>query len=165
MHIEKGKILRLFAYIIYALFAIMVFVRGIETTNDSASYIGMSSFRGPLYPLLIRLLFFIGGNNYKIWLLCFQIIFGAFGIYIYCSFFYRFFKLKYWLTFILSLSIASPYFFSSTIANLVMTEAISYPLILIAIRYLTESVFTQNLKSFTIYLICCIPLILIRGQF
>ncbi len=165
MKINKDKILRWFSYFVYSLIVLLVFLNGIYTTNDSASYIGMSSMRSPVYPLLIKLFYFIGGNNYQIWLLCFQIIFGTFGLYVFCSFVHRFFKLEYWLTFLLSLSLLAPYFLFGQIANIVMTEAIAYPLFLIAIRFLIESVIDRRMRPFIIYLFCCIPLIMTRGQF
>lgn len=125
----------------------------------------MSSMRSPIYPLLIKLFYFTGGNNYQTWLLCFQILFGAFGIFVFCRFIHDFFKMEYWQTFILVLLIATPYIFSGKIANQVMTEAIAYPMFLICIRYLIESVFDKRIRPFIIYMICCIPLILTRGQF
>jgi hypothetical protein len=165
MKSKKEKILHWLTYFIYVLIAIYVFLKGIQTTNDSASYMGMSSMRSPIYPLLIKLFYFIGGNHNQVWLLCFQILFGALGVYIFCSFIHRFFKLEYWLTFLLSLFLLVPYFIFGKIANVVMTEAIAYPLFLITIRFLIESVFNRRMRTFVMYLFCCIPLIMTRGQF
>ena len=165
MHISKDKVIRWLSYVVYLLLIAFVFRNGIHTTNDSGSYIGMSSIRSPMYPALIKLFYFIGGNHYQIWLFCFQILFGTFGIFVFSSFLHRFFKLKYWLTFLLVLFVAAPYFIYGKIANLVMTEAIAYPLFLISVRFLIESVFYKRMKPFAIYLICCIPLWLTRGQF
>jgi len=165
MNINKDKTIHWLSYVVYLLLIAFVFRNGIHTTGDSASYIGMSSIRSPMYPALIKLFYFIGGNHYQIWLLCFQILFGTFGIFVFSRFLHQFFKLNDFLTFVLTLFLSIPYFFYGKIANLVMTEAIAYPLFLISVRFLIESVFDKRMRPFVIYMICSVPLVLTRGQF
>jgi hypothetical protein len=165
MKTYSDKVFRWTSFVIYLIAGVYVLYNGMATTNDSASYIGMSSMRSPLYPLLIKLLYFIGGSSYKFCLLCFQTFFGAFGIYVFCSFVHRYFKMLYWLSFLLSICLLAPYIVFGEIANIIMTEAIAYPLFLIAIRFLTEAVLEKRARPFIFYMLCCIPLILTRGQF
>jgi len=165
MKSNKEKIFIGLTVVIYALICLMIFLKGIVLTNDSDGYIGMSSVRSPVYPLLIKFFFFIGKGNYLVWLLCFQILWGALGVFVFSRFIYSFFKAAYWLVFLLSLGLLAPYFIFGSIANQVMTEAIAYPAFLFAIRHLTEAVFDKRMKPFVIFMLFSVLLILTRGQF
>jgi len=150
-----------FSYILIVGYLISI---GIKYAPDSKGYLEMHPIRTPLYPLIIKLLQLAGGHYFHLLTLVFQIGIGITAVYIFSSYWMQTFNLPIWITFLISLVCFAPYIISEN-GNYILSEAIAYPLFLIAMRYFFSALLSKKFNHFYIYLLFLLLLILTRSQF
>lgn len=135
---------------------------------DSGGYITASINRSPLYPLLIQGFSFFDSSLQLLILL--QLLLGWVAVHVFLNALQRIFKLDLLLSIIVLIFIALPYYFIFLsvplfVGNVIMTEAICYPLFLLAIAAICHAVQQQQLRFYIYFIILTMLLILTRRQF
>ena len=109
----------------------------------------------------------IAGSSYATVVVILQQLAGVLAAYFLCSFFRERFELPYWLFSLIMVIALSPYFSVHTgkIGNTIQSEGLTYPLFLLALRYLFLSIADVNTKAFAAYIYVLTLLLLSRSQF
>ncbi len=151
---------------ILALLFLIVFVYvlqgGILLYNDSDGYLDMSIIRLPLYPLLLKLLYY---ENFSVPLLLFQEGIICFSIYVLLLNLKKHLLLASYWYILLAAILVWPCFSGLKIANSILSEPIAYSLYLLCFSFLSTAYFTLKKKYVLYGLAILFLLLLTRGQF
>lgn len=155
-----------FIYILISLVTlIFVLNKGAIYFPDSDGYLQMALFRSCGYPVFIAFHQYLFGENFIPALIFTQFIstFLA-GLFLVRSI-RKSVNLNKWLAIILFVAILLPVFTGIKSANLILSEAIAYPLYLFIIGNILLGIIRKQNKNFYFSFILTFILILVRGQF
>ncbi len=169
IQISKKVVLNVLSFILLLLtlklFA-AILNEGPMIANDTLSYVNCSAFRPFFYPLVLKLNALINGDNNYSNLVLFQNFLGFAAAEFTARKFMHFFdlnRIQKWALFIVLLA---PYYISfHNVGNLILTEAIAYPLFLMAIYFLFEGIINKKTRSLIYFTLLLSLLIFVRRQF
>lgn len=154
----------LYGFLLVGVFAYLASL-GPMTAPDTASYTGLATYRSPLYPLILRInTFFFGAENYGV-LYLLQILFGLSGVHFLIKTLKGLFQFEGWVTLPLLLVFGIPLYGMVYFGNRILTEAICYPLFLMAFGTLLTGLLRQKTTSLLWFLLWTACLVLTRRQF
>lgn len=154
----------LFAFkVILGISLIFLISKGCDTQPDSGSYLGGSLVRYPLYPLFLKFNHYLFNSNNFV-LAFMQVLIGYISCYFISYNIKSMLRLNNYIFSFLFIIFLIPYF-SIFIGNYILSEAIAYPLFLLAITFLLRGFFNKSDKNFYLFLFFTILLNLTRGQF
>ena len=134
--------------------------------QDSSSYIDFLPTRSPLYPLILKLNVLIAGPDNFYGLIFFQLILGFYSAFQLSEKFRSLFSLDRFSKNLFILALLLPYYYGGEkFGNWVMTEAIAYPLFLMAVGFLLEGLLRKSTRSLLYCLGFTSLVILTRRQF
>ncbi len=119
---------------------LLLISRGAELTRDSASYLDAAVYRTPLYPLFLDLLQAIAAGKALIAAVVLQAALGLSAISILVRYLRRALGLPTWVTWLTAALLLLPYVGPLAVANRIQSEALAYPLFLLAMRYLLAAI-------------------------
>lgn len=136
-------------------------------TPDTGSYLEGHFFREPGYPFVVQVALALAGTTYAQVLVILQQLAGVVSSYFLCAFLRRRFELPYWLFALCMVVCLVPYLSVHTgkIGNTIQSEGLTYPLFLIAFRFLFASLADLDTKAFAAYIYVLTLLLLTRMQF
>lgn len=150
---------------IYVAFFLFAFSRPIETFPDSQGYLNMSIYRSPVYPIFLSIVKLISGAFFNSITLVVQIGFSLFAIHYFVK------KLKEHISIhpiwflLLTIILLIPCFYSQSITNRFLSEALAFPLYLLVLSHFCISFIQENRKYLMYGLLFLFVLMLTRGQF
>ena len=145
-------------YILISLFTlIFVLSQGAIYFPDSVGYLQMELFRSCGYPFFIAFNKYLFGENFISTLIFFQFLATLLASLFIVRSIRESVKLNKWLAIILFIGLILPIFSGIKSANLILSEAIAYPLYLFIIGNIVLGINLKQNKNFY--------LILVRGQF
>jgi hypothetical protein len=153
-------------YILISVFTLLLVVKqGAIYFPDSEGYLQMELFRSCGYPFFIAFNRYLFEENYIS-----TVIFTQFLATLLASLFLvrsirESVKLNKWLAIILFVGLLLPIFSGIKSANLILSEAVAYPLYLFIIGNLVLAIFLKQNKNFYFSFTLTFILILVRGQF
>jgi hypothetical protein len=151
--------------LLFAAFFVL-FILGPKHYDDSFGYLMGDDFRSPIYPMVIDFFRFIFGGNFEWLLVAFQLTVGACAVYWFTRQLAKAFGLSHQGFALLLALCATPYFgLSIQAGNAILSEALAYPLFLIAMGFLVESVTEKKLKPAIYFFLITTLLVLTRKQF
>lgn len=155
--------------LIYALTsaATLIFVinQGAIYLPDSEGYLEMVVFRSCGYPFFITLHRYLFGEYYISAIILTQFVATILASLFLINCIQKSVKLNKWLSVILFIAIILPIFTGIKTANLILSEAIAYPLYLFIIGNIISGIAHKQNKKFYYSLILTFILILVRSQF
>lgn len=144
---------------------IFVLNKGAIYLPDSDGYLQMSLFRSCGYPVFIAFHKYIFGENFISVLIFTQFIFTFLASLFFTKSIQKIFNLNKWLAIILFIALLSPVFIRIKVSNLLLSEAIAYPLYLFILGNVFLGIIYKQNKKFYLAFILTFILILVRGQF
>jgi len=142
---------------------------GVIWAGDTQQYIEKSVIRSPIYPLIIDFFKYLFRPYEFIALICFQLIFVLFAAFYLSHLLWKKFNLHPITFILLNIFLSVPLLSCSVavgihgkIGNHILTEAITYGLLLFVISFLVETIFTDERRDFIIILLLIATLTLIR---
>jgi len=151
--------------LIYICIGVFVFYKGADYYPDSYAFLNMDFNRSPIYNLFLKIFTSIFGDYYRIPVVLVQYIFIVLGTHYLLKTIAGIFKINVLSKIIIQFIILAPCVYLHFVANRVLSEAISYPMILLLISLCLKLFVEENLK----YVYKIIPLVFIliltRGQF
>lgn len=168
---KEKKIGVIFGFILFGLFCALCF-KDVALKQDSAGYINNISIRAPLYPIILSAYTkLFGPNNFQI-LAYLQILAGFLTAFFTASKIINvinlesnFVKLPKILFYLIVFLLLFPYYGPSEFGNVILTEALCYPLFLLTFSYLLEGLQNKSTKALLLSIVLSGLLILTRGQF
>ncbi len=139
-------------------------VRGPILHPDSDGYIAMSIYRSSLYPLFLAFCRVIGGGNSLTIAVFLQLIFGYLAIVITLDVVRRVLDVRSWVLWPAMALLAVPYVGGGN-GNVILTEAITYPLFMLAMCALFLVLHERRTADVLGFLACVALLVLARRQF
>jgi hypothetical protein len=141
---------------------------GVRFDGDSGSYIDGTLLRSPLYPLIIDIFSFIDSSLNV--LILFQLLLGLAAIHVFLRTMRQIFDFSFITSTVVLVFISLPYYFITVrlrffIGNLIMTEAICYPLFLLAAAAIFHALIQKKLRFYLYFILITTFLILTRRQF
>lgn len=159
----KASLLSIIAPYIIAF--LVVIVKPIEIVNDSEGYLNMVITRSAGYPLFLYGIKLCFGAFFNTATIILQYGLGVCSIYFFIKTLKTCFNLHAIWLFLLNIILLAPYFYNHHLANVFLSEALSYPIYLIVVGLMLRSL-TQKDVTFILY---AIPLLLLliqtRSQF
>ena len=153
-------------YILISLFTlIFVLSQGAIYFPDSVGYLQMELFRSCGYPFFIAFNKYLFGENFISTLIFFQFLATLLASLFIVRSIRESVKLNKWLAIILFIGLILPIFSGIKSANLILSEAIAYPLYLFIIGNIVLGINLKQNKNFYFSFILTFILILVRGQF
>ena len=152
-----------FTFSLLALFVFIFASLGVKMAPDSSGYMGGDLIRAPLYPLFLKLNSTIFGAGEFTPLVVFQLGLGAFAVFRISRYLKEIFQLNLLGFNLLIILLLSPYL--GFVGNYILTEALAYPLFLLATEILFRGLQTRQPKYFHLFFLYSGILCLIRGQF
>lgn len=141
-----------------------LFLQGPILHPDSASYLYPNPLRPPMYPLLLQINQALFGTNHYHALIFFQLTIGIWAACAFAQTLKKLFALPIWVIAIITIALLIPYGWQK-FGNIVLTEALCYPLFLCATRSLLQGLIGKKTRSFFFFLGWTSLLILTRRQF
>ncbi len=156
-------------FVLVAAMSLVILCAGLSPvlTPDTGSYLEGHFFREPGYPFLIQMCLTLAGPGYAHLLVVLQQLAGVLCAYALCSFLRQRFELPYWLFCLCLLVCLVPYLseYTGKIGNTIQSEGATYPLFLLALRFLFVSLADADTKAFVAYIYVLTLLLLLRSQF
>lgn len=152
-------------WLFYLIVFIVVVNSPISHFNDSDGYLNMDLNRSAGYPVFLWILRNIFGSLTDIATVIIQVLIGISCMYFFITRLEQIVKLQKLWYLLLAVIIASPYFYSITIANAYLSEALTYPLYLVVVVLFLESLLTKNIRKLWFSLPILMVLIITRSQF
>lgn len=150
--------------ILFVVFVIAI-SKPIEFFRDSDGYLNMDIYRSAGYPIFLRVLKMVSGSQFA-WITTFvQSSIGLVAIYIFVTRLKRLLSLNPLFYLLLAIILAVPYIHIQNLANVYLSEALTYPLYLLVTIYFLECFLTNNVKNLWMSLPILFILILTRSQF
>lgn len=151
--------------IVFLFVFVFVISKPMEFFPDSEGYINMSIIRSATYPIFLYVINNIFGSYFNIATCFFQISFGLLAVYFFVNKLKKHLKINPLWYLVLTLILLIPYVYNHTIANRLLSEAISYPLYLIIITHYISLFISKETKHLIMALPLLFLLILTRSQF
>lgn len=153
-------------YFLISLFTLVfVLSQGAIYFPDSLGYLKMELFRSCGYPFFIAINQFLFGEIFISTLIFFQFLATLLASLFLARSIRESVKLNKWLAIILFVGLLLPIFSGIKSANLILSEAIAYPLYLFIIGNVVLGINLKQNKNFYFSFILTFILILVRGQF
>ena len=165
MHQSLTKFQSLAYYIIYLIVGIKVIFTGAIYYPDSYAFLDMAYNRSPVYASFLKIVTSIFGENFEIPVIIVQYALIAFAIHFFVSKFRSYFNITFLGTTLLQLILLAPCVYWHLVANKLLSESISYALILVVIMMLFKALEQLSIKELLKSLIPVFLLIFPRGQF
>ncbi len=146
-------------------FGLALLRRGIELAKDSSGYLEGAVFRAPLYPLILEALELVFGRHALTATLVGQITFGLVAVAALVLYLRRAIELPDWLAWLAAALLLVPYAGPLAVANRVLSEALAYPLFLLAVRSLLGAILEDRWGRFAAATGWAAALVLTRQQF
>lgn len=157
-----------FKYIIFSIFLIvfiLIIRKPVENVSDSDGYLDMVIFRSAGYPVFLSIIKNIFGSYFNFATLILQYLLGMFSIYFFIFSLRKHFKLNMIWYLLLTLILITPYIYNHHLANVFLSEALSYPLYLICVTFFLTSILTFKINPLIFSLPILFIIILTRSQF
>lgn len=159
-------------FVLISIFMAFYFLVGVVYANDSHSYFNDSVRVGPLYPLIIQIFnFMFPSNIYVKILVVFQELLAAYAIFSLMTFIRDRFSVRTTIWYLLSIGFAGTYLLRYLLvgemalySNTILSEAITYPLYFIFVKYIFAAWDEKNSRHFTTAFIIALILACTRGQ-
>ena len=132
---------------------------------DTYSYLDANMFRHPGYVVFLRVFTSVFRNQYELFVVAFQLLFGLIATHFTIQRFSILFNFNYLTKIIALLILLFPFFEPLYVANNLCSEGLSYPLYVIFITLSFELIYNENQKKLKYLIIAYILLALTRGQF
>jgi len=159
------KHLTFITYLLFAMVLVFTLTKPIQPHNDSEGYLTMSIIRSAPYPILLAALKHLFGSFFNFATIFFQVCLGIFAVGFLMNTIKKHITLhNFWYLF-LTLILLLPYVYHHAIANGFLSEALAYPLYLIAVAQYITLLNTQQNKNFIYLFTTLFILILTRKQF
>lgn len=144
----------------------VLLILGPKHYDDSIGYLTGDDFRSPIYPLAIDLFRLTFGKYFEWPLVAFQLTAGGWALYWFSSRLAKTFELSQ-RGFALVLALcATPYFgISIQTGNAILSEALAYPIFLLAMGFLIQCIAENKLRPAIHFLLLTTLLVLTRKQF
>lgn len=156
----------LFLGLLFVLFCFLCY-KGPILEPDSGGYIQNATIRSPLYPILLSAYTKIfGADNYGC-LAILQILFGFWASFYTASTLTRLPQISVpkSISYLVTLVLLFPYWGPCSFGNIILTEALCYPLFLLMFSLLLQALLYKNTRFFIYSMIITGLLVLTRGQF
>ncbi len=158
--------------VLISIFMVFYFLVGVVYANDSHSYFNDSVRVGPLYPLIIQIFDFVFPSDiYVNILVFFQELLAAYAIFSLMTFIRDRFSVRTTFWYLLSIGFAGTYFLryllvgeTALYSNTILSEAITYPLYFIFVKYAFAAWDQNDTRYFTTAFILALILACARGQ-
>lgn len=150
---------------LFAAFCVLL-ILGPKQYDDSIGYLTGDDFRSPIYPLAIDLFRLTFGRYFEWPLVAFQLTAGGWALYWFSRRLAKTFELSQ-RGFALVLALcATPYFgISIQTGNAILSEALAYPIFLLAMGFLIQCIVENKLRPAIHFLLLTTFLVLTRKQF
>ena len=152
-------------FLSYLFVFFIVIYQGPIFSPDTYGYLNAVIYRSSGYPVFSKFFMFVFGQFYDIAIICFQIIFGLYGVHLFLKTSSRIFHLKVTEKTLLFLVLIFPFFSPLLVANNICSEGLSYPLYLILIGFSLQFLLLNRQNSLKYIIISSVLLTLTRSQF
>ncbi|OIQ30757.1 MAG: hypothetical protein BM564_00675 [Bacteroidetes bacterium MedPE-SWsnd-G2] len=154
---------------ILLLFYLIVFLFNISQnaiySYDTYGYLDAMPNRYPGYIAFLKILKFVPENYFNIITVGVQSIIGLTGVHFFFRKLSTIFRFKWYIKVLMLLLLVFPFFPPLLVANNLCSEALSYPLYLIALGLSFDLLFKSHTRYFGLLLLVLTGLSLTRGQF
>ncbi|HLD16709.1 MAG TPA: hypothetical protein VJB02_03240 [Coxiellaceae bacterium] len=165
-HKSHAEFIKVTTFLLLAVGVIsLLWIGPIMVNPDSTQFLQGSPIRSPIYSLLLKgYQYFFHNNFYP--LIGFQILLGMGSVWYFSSQVQRLYHLNDGLWFLILLIMLSPYVYGDyKFGNRILSEAICYPMYLIAIVQLIKGLSQHTWRPLLNFSVLTFLLILIRKQF
>ncbi|MFD2542156.1 hypothetical protein ACFSSB_07490 [Lacinutrix gracilariae] len=157
-----------FKYIIISiLIAVFLFVvnKPILTFKDSSGYLNMIILRSAGYPIFLYVLKKTFGAYFNLAIIILQFTFGAYAIRFLIYSLKKQYSLNNLWYILLLIILLIPYVYNQNLANVILSESLTYPLYLICTAFFITAFLEKKAKHLVLSLPVLLLLILTRSQF
>lgn len=161
----SGKTLNSVLLFIFLFTFIIILYSPLKFYPDSEDYIKMGIIRSPLYPLFLNCIKYFSRDYFSFMLIFIQGFLGLSSVYFFIKTLKNNLKLTFFWYIPISLVLLMPYYTGFKIANSVLSEALSYPLYLIAVSFYFSALLKEQKKQLVYSLPFLFLLLLTRNQF
>ncbi|OMP30228.1 hypothetical protein BKM32_12660 [Mangrovimonas sp. DI 80] len=152
-------------FLIFAVGFLIVNYKPIEIVNDSLEYLNISINRSAGYPIFLHIIKTIFGSYFDPATKAIQYLLGVSGIYFFISTLKKHLNLDCIWLILLTFVLIIPYLYNQTLANVFLSEALSYPLYLTTTALFLNATISNRFKPLIISLPFLFLLIQTRSQF
>ncbi len=152
-------------YCIYFVVGVFVIFKGAIYYPDSFAFLKMSFNRSPVYSSFLKLFTSVFGDNFELPVTIVQYILIALSIHYFLKVFKKIFEVSFLGLTVLQLILLAPCYHWFFAANKLLSESLSYALVIFISALLTQGLIERNIKFLIKLLIPLFVLILTRGQF
>lgn len=150
----------------FLIFLGMFFYRtGLLFFPDSEGYINMDIYRSLGYPMFLQIHRYVFGSNYLQAAIITQFLLVLYSFFYFVQALKKTFLQNDYFLLIIFFLLCIPLFYEFKVANIILSEAVAYPLYLLSISQLFLGVFHKKVKHFYFGLLFTLLAVLVRGQF
>ncbi|WP_141675555.1 hypothetical protein [Formosa haliotis] len=143
----------------------LVISKPIILMPDSEGYLNMDLYRSAGYPLFIFLIHSVFGSFFNLATIIIQYTLGVTAITFFISTLKKQTSLHYIWLILLNGILLIPYVYNHKLSNVILSEALAYPLYLIVVSFFIQSLFQTKVKPILLSLPFLLMLIQTRSQF
>ena len=155
-----------FFFLLFIVFTLSFVIKtGAIYNPDSQGYLNMDIYRSAGYPLFIALHKFLFGSKYISFLIFSQFVLIIYSVFNLKNKIALHLKLSKRQSFFILLLLLAPVFYEIKVINVVLSEALAYPLYLLIVGNLFDFIATKHFKNIVYSCLLLLILIQVRGQF